>query len=474
MKILDSLRKRLHRLHVAPVHELGRGARMLRFQIHLWRTCIRRLGENNAMAMSSALSFRTIFALIPILILIFLVAKSLGVIEDRKQALRRFLEDTGISHIRYEREPDERRGLDEPPTRPGGEEGEAPRPRRGRRDVIDLGESILRLVERVEAQLTIGRVGPIGVILLIWTALTLLTTLERSLNRIFEAPRSRSLVRRTLLYWSAVTLGPLIITVVSLASDEAVEGARAVPAVAWLIATLGWVLMAAVYIVLLAALYKVMPNTYVAYRSALAGALVAVPLWLLLRWAFEAYLFSVGKSTIYGALGMVPVFLLWLNASWSIFLFGAQLAQATTVARIGPELSHDRRYGGWNLLALAIALAHAARERTGPPTRTNLSTLLHLPQGTVEELLNVLCRHDLAARLAESDSRDPHYFLTADPESVPVSELLRVGCPIDPDSPAADCEPSVALPLRRAWTAVAEGVDNLTLRDLLSNGTRTP
>src|SRR5262245_56815112 len=87
------------RLVTRPGEELGRLARFVQFQIRLWRFCAARLHTNNLPAIAAALSFRTIFALIPFLVLAFLAAGALGVIDDSKQSLRSFLEASGFSQI---------------------------------------------------------------------------------------------------------------------------------------------------------------------------------------------------------------------------------------------------------------------------------------------------------------------------------------------------------------------------------------
>ena len=96
MKAVDTIRKRIEALRAAPGEELGRWARFLRFQIRLWRFCGRRLREHNAVAMSSALSFRTIFALVPVLVLALVVVKSVGGMGDRDQERYRHLPYVGI------------------------------------------------------------------------------------------------------------------------------------------------------------------------------------------------------------------------------------------------------------------------------------------------------------------------------------------------------------------------------------------
>ena len=82
MRIIDRISKRIENLLTAPRDELGRWVRFLRFQIQLSRFCLRRLRDHNAMAMSAALSFRTIFALIPVLVLGIVVLNALGVLDE--------------------------------------------------------------------------------------------------------------------------------------------------------------------------------------------------------------------------------------------------------------------------------------------------------------------------------------------------------------------------------------------------------
>ena len=101
MKTAESLKARYRKVTSGPSEQLGRIERLLRTQILVWRFCALRLRDTNAMAMSAALSFRTIFALVPILILAFLLVKSFGVIESSKGALRQLLEQSGMTQIAY-------------------------------------------------------------------------------------------------------------------------------------------------------------------------------------------------------------------------------------------------------------------------------------------------------------------------------------------------------------------------------------
>ncbi len=305
------------RLRETSTQELGRWGRIAQGKLLLVETCGRRLRQDNAGAMSAALSFRTIFAMIPILALAFLMLKSVGVVEDRKKVLNELMRRSGLDSIVIRQQ-----------SRPQQTEGPPPA-EADKEKSVSVSEYVLKLWQRVEQKLTFGRLGPIGVLLLVWTALTLLTTIEHCLNRIFRAARNRPLVNRITAYWTSLTLGPVMLVGAIYAAEKISQLGVDVPVLSWLFAVLSLVAPAVVGIIALAAIYILMPNTRVPVRHALAGATLAVPLWMLTRWAFfSLYVSRVGLQSLYGALGLIPLFMLWLNLSWWIFLFGAELAGA--------------------------------------------------------------------------------------------------------------------------------------------------
>jgi len=456
VKIIDVVRRRVAGLLASPVDELGSWARLLQTQIHLWRFCARRLRANNALAMSSALSFRTIFAMVPILILAFLTLKSLGVIEDKKQLLGDFLQESGLAQIAYD-EPAESQ-----PASAQARQAEGPRQ-------VTLAEKIESVMTRVEAQLTVGRLGPIGVVLLVWTAVTLLTTMEQSLNRIFEAPKARPLGRRILLYWSAVTLGPLVLVVARYGAGRVVAVARGWPFFGWAIAAAGWAGPIIVGVVLLAMLYKLMPNTRVRTKAALEAAAVAVPVWLVVRWAFALYVDQVGRQSVYGAIGLVPLFLLWLNLSWYVFLFGAELAHtAANLARMqAAELSRRFLLGPWDMLAAVVALARPGGSARGPVPLERVSADLNISEQLAEELMRRLTDGGLVCRVAGEDRRA--YLLTRPPDGLKVAEIVRLGSAFADGRSARNCAPAVTRAVELARSRAEAGIEGMTVNDIIAD-----
>jgi len=459
VRVVRHLRAKVTRLLGEPLEQMGRWARFLRFQIQLWRFCAQKLASNNAMAMSSALSFRTIFAMIPTLVLAFLLLRTLGVLEDGKTELRGFLEQSGLTQITYTRKPDQQPG-GASTSQEAGEQGEQ----------VSLADKIESLVTRVEGQLTLGRLGPVGTVLFIWTALTLLTTIERSLNRIFEARRARPLFRRIFLYWSVLTLGPLLLVAAMYAGRQASAAFEGNPLWAWLVGSAGWAGSAVMGIFLLAVLYNQLPNTHVPLRSAIAGAAVAVPIWLVARWAFSLYVTRVAARSLYGAMGLVPLFLMWLNLSWWIFLFGAQLAH--TLANLAGMQRRQQAAGGaaggWGLLAALLAVVRRHEAGRGPTSIEQVARILALPESQADGLVRQLVQAGLLAPVAGDDET---FLPTRAAQAIQVGEVLRRAQPAAPGAAGAGDE-QVYAAVARAQARTREALEGLTLADVLVSDDR--
>ena len=458
MNFIDPIRKRLENLLTSPGSELGSWARFLRFQIHLWRFCARRLYENNAQAMSAALSFRTIFALVPALVLALLIAKSLNVLDDSKQTIKSFLDASGIAIIQQNS-----------PAQPDStaQENSATQPDSAA-PTVSVADYIQDVVEKLESKLTLGRIGPVGGVLLIWTALTLLTTIERSLNRIYGARQSRSLARRIVVYWSVLTLGPILLTLANYLGSWALEFSLKIGILNWLLSAVGWTGPVIMGIILLAGLYKLMPNTRVSFKSALGGALIAVPLWLTAKWGFNLYVHEVVGSSVYGALALLPIFLLWLNLSWWIFLFGAEISNtAANLSRMQlAEQAQRVILGPSELIAAALTVARHYQQGSGPLKFSQIAAQLNLPDQSIQRLLDRLTEKNIICPVENSDSGK---FLLARPaDKIPLLEVLDLSENQTPLA-AASPNPELARSFERIKKQTNSTLGSFTLADAMKD-----
>ncbi len=187
---------------------------------------------------------------------------------------------------------------------------------------------ILGYLEQFVGNVHAGKLGAAGVVILLFTALSLLTNIEKSFNDIFGLTEDRTWLRRFLVYWVLLTVGPpllgfsLSVTTAFLASDAL----RTFSSGFSLLFDVGPSLVVWSFFTLL---YLILPNTRVSVRAAAAGGFVAGGFWLGAQKLYALYAsYAVGYATIYGSLGAVPLFILWIYVSWLVTLLGATLTYA--------------------------------------------------------------------------------------------------------------------------------------------------
>ncbi|MFW6154869.1 MAG: YhjD/YihY/BrkB family envelope integrity protein [Planctomycetota bacterium] len=421
--ILKSIRSFMARHLPSPGPTTERVQAFLRYQGQLWKHCLHRFGHDRALTMAAALTYYTVFALVPVLVLAFLALRSAGAI-DTREALRSVLVRTGIGNIVITTAQPTDDGPAVQPSEPGAgvppTDGPPPATRR-----VRLMDKILDVVSGVESRLTLGRIGPVGFLMIIYAVIALLTIIERSLNIIFNAPRARSIGRRVLLYWAVVTITPILGVAAGYGENRLLAMAARIPGVAWLLAPLGVLETSAVTVLLLTAIYKYMPHTFVRLKPALGGALVAALLWFVARWGFGIYIDVITRRpSIYGALGLLPVFLLWMNLNWLILLLGAELAHtAASLDRLkAAEAAKGVLLGPWDLLAAILAVANHFTRGEGLMPADDVQRRLRLPEASTNDLLERLVQ---AGFLSRSETSDGHaYGMARPPARIGVLDVI--------------------------------------------------
>jgi membrane protein len=172
-----------------------------------------------------------------------------------------------------------------------------------------------------------GKLTALGLGGLAVTAILLMFTIEDVFNHIWGVPKARKLLSRTLIYWTVLTLGPLLIGM-ALSVSTILFGQHgilsSIPILGWLLSYLGWLTF---NVLGLALLYAVVPNCYVPPRHAFIAAVIIALLLQGMQTLFTIYIKQFATYTlIYGAFASFPILLLWLYLYWSIILFGAILS----------------------------------------------------------------------------------------------------------------------------------------------------
>jgi membrane protein len=241
--------------------------------------------------------------------------------------------------------------------------------------------------------------GLVGGALLVWSAVSLFSNVDGAVNQIWAVRRRRTLKEQAVIYWVGLTLGPLLLAASVMAGHATKDF---LSGFAFLAAAASTILTCASF----AVLYLIIPNTKVAVRAAALGGLVAGIAWELAKWG---YTFAVARifryQIVYGSVAAVPIFLLWLYLSWSILLFGARLSYLVQYASVLIQgAPHPGSKTGREILAGRVMLAIARAFDDGaaePPDGGELATQLGLEAEDAGEAIAALRQAAIVVAVAD-------------------------------------------------------------------------
>lgn len=273
-----------------------------------------------------------------------------------------------------------------------------------------------------------SKLGGVGVAILVVTALALILTIDRTLNAIWRVRTARSLGQRMLVYWAALTLGPLLLGVSLSITSYALSASRGVVSalpggLPLLLDVLQFFMLAAA----MAALYNYVPNTRVRWSHAWVGGLFVSAAIEVAKKLLTLYLGKVPTySVIYGAFATVPILLIWIYIAWVIVLLGA------VITAYLPSLlaAHQARAGsqGWQFQLALEVLQQLEHSRHTPGRGLSMEQLvsqLRVDALQLEPVLETLCELDWVGLLQEERSDQiARYVFLADPDATPLAPLL--------------------------------------------------
>lgn len=275
--------------------------------------------------------------------------------------------------------------------------------------------------------------GAAGFSILLATALALILTIDRTLNDIWRVQRLRRLGQRVLIYWAAITLGPLLMGA-SLALTSYVMSAsgglvkRLPDGVQLLFDSIQFVVLAGG----MAALYHYVPNTPVKWRHAWTGGLFVAVCIELAKKVLAVYLGKVPTySVVYGAFATLPILLVWIYVAWVIVLLGA-----VVTAYLPSLLAGVARRGtvaGWTFQLAVEVLQQLHRVRHQPLKGlrpSQLAQLLRVDGLQLAPVLEALTALDWVgqvndAAVGEADVPESRYVLLANPGATPLAPLVQ-------------------------------------------------
>lgn len=273
-----------------------------------------------------------------------------------------------------------------------------------------------------------NKLGVAGLAALLVTAIALILTIDRTLNSIWRVKKARPFAQRVLVYWAAITLGPLLLAASLAVTSFVVSTSSGL--VLSLPFSLRFLLDAFQFVLHaggVAVLYRYIPYAYVRWSHAWAGALFVAAGIEVAKKLLSLYLVKVPTySLIYGAFATLPILLIWIYVAWVIVLMGAVIAAYLPSLMAGVA----RRGGGhgWQFQLAVEILQQLYRQRETARRGCGASSLAQTLQVDVlqlEPVLEVLMRLDWIGQLVNDDDLERRYILLADPQQTPLEPLMH-------------------------------------------------
>jgi len=263
-------------------------------QLRIFILAIKGFNEDQCLVKASALTFYIMFALVPVLALFFAIAQGFGLKQKLEKDLLTDLHQ--YNNILSQ--------------------------------AFDFADKMLQTAGS-------GIIAVIGIILIIYTVLKLLSSIEDSFNEIWQIKKGRTFIRRVTDYIAITLFAPILILISSSITIFLKSGESAIESLAW-IHRLDFVIQLLFKVIslllmggLFTFLYMALPNTKVKLKAAFIAGLIAAVAFEILQWAYIGFQIGAARySAVYGSFAALPLFLVWIQYNWFIVLFGAELAFA--------------------------------------------------------------------------------------------------------------------------------------------------
>ncbi len=380
------------------LEDLPFGKSFLIKQLRIIILTLRGFNEDKCFLRASSLTFYTLLSIVPVAAMLFGIAKGFGFEKMlRKELFERF---------------------------PGEAQQEV------LTKVIEFAESMLEATKG-------GLIAGIGLIVLFWSVIKVLSYIETSLNDIWEIKQNRTWGRKFSDYLAVMILSPLLIIV---SSSVTVFITTRITQLTNQIELLGMIspliflslkLMPYVLIwILFTVIYVLMPNTKVKLKAGIVAGIVAGTIFQITQWAYISFQVGTARyNAIYGSFAALPLFLFWVQISWWVVLFGAELSFAKqNVATYEYEPDSSRiSHAFKKLLTLQVAhLLVGNFSRCEPPsTDLQISMRLEMPIRLLHQILYDLVESGLFIETRTTDDNTFGYQPACDINKLTIKSILE-------------------------------------------------
>ena len=352
---------------------------------------VRTFLDDKIMTRAAALTYSTLFAVVPILALIFAIARGFGF-----ENIVNSLLENGIMK--------ENESL----------------------------STVMQFIDGYMQYVSSGAFVGIGLLFLLWSVYSLADGIETNLNFIWHVKQSRGMGRKITDYFSLVLLIPIGIICLSGLSVLTSSILSRMQGFQLLGGFVQFLVIALPYLVaglILTGFYMFMPNTKVKFKYAIIPGFIAGCLFQALQnLYFSGQLALSSYNQIYGGFAALPLFLFWLNLSWSIILFGCELAY---VAQNNDNFNYfkepekiSRRHQDFYCLMVMACICKRFNKHLPALDRKEIGNELKIPLRYVIASLDILIEAKLLQPVLKGDEREPAYVPTTDTNKMTVVKVL--------------------------------------------------
>jgi membrane protein len=364
-------------------------------QLRIVILAVRNFDQDKCNLRASALTYYSLLSVVPVLAVAFGIAKGFG--------LEKLLERQIVERL------------------PGQEEIVT--------NMINFSHALLENTKG-------GLVAGIGVAVLLWTVIKVLCDIEESFNDIWGIKKMRSFGRRFSDYLSIMFICPVLLIVASGATVFIGTQARMLLAKLSFLGPISNLILLSLellpYVVMWVVftfIYIFMPNTKVNFGSGLLAGVVSGTIYQFMQMVYVSFQVGVGEyNAIYGSFAAIPLFLIWLQLSWRIVLFGAEISFAhqnvDTYEFEQESMSASSSFKKLLSLRIVHLLVKNFKQGNKPLPAAQISHSLEIPIRLVRQITYDLSEAGIISSTKEDQDKGGAFQPARDTDSLTIKYVL--------------------------------------------------
>lgn len=351
------------------------------------------LPRENFTITASALTYFTMLSIVPVLGMIFGIAKGFGLEEYLTNILKQYLSEHQA-----------------------------------------ILQEVLKFVERLLGNIKGSYIAGAGFITLLWAIIKVIGNVEKAFNQIWNIKKSRTISRKLSDYIAIVIIAPILLIISSSFTISQVshffENTFIISYIQPILRFVAWFLSFSLIWIVLTLLYIIIPNTHVKFLPAFIGGVISGTLFHILQWfyvKFQVLLSSYG--TIYGSFAALPLFMIWLQASWQLVLLGCKISFVQQNINNINLIPREENLSNYEKRVVIIYILHYLVKSFTIPnnskTENEIAEELGIPVYIVHSILEELQRAGIVVQTASENNKEFRYQIGIDPSNLTFSFVFN-------------------------------------------------